>query len=162
MSISSGSIVGADGVPTGKLIVRASPAGDYDFTFCLNREIMTPDGPSVQLNYQVLVPQKVGCDIDLENLGVSGTVTVMVLRPTGVWEVATIVDNLTVSYDPKANGSLGCFYNGALTIVVPGDRTYCDIIVCVDGSFALPPCKVLQGCENFCVYISKQADTTLD
>lgn len=155
MSVSSGSIVGASGVPTTKIILNASSGGStYNITACLNTEVLgSPELPA-SLSYQLLIPQKVGCNIDLGGaLGQPSNTSVLGLSTDGTWGLITTA---TVTFSPGGTlNTLGCFYEGILDVDNITDN-YCDLVVCLDGDFTLPPCKVIQGCENFCVYISKK------
>jgi len=162
MSVSSGSIVGADGVPTAKLILRvASGSGTYDATFCLNREVNASNAP-VTYNYDTLIPKKVGCDIDVADLiekaaDPTQTFAVMGLHPTNGWVPIAPADAEVTLDLIYVEGGLGCFNQGKLTLMI-NSGIYCDLIVCANGNVVLPPCKSIQGCENFCMYITKKAD----
>jgi hypothetical protein len=157
MSISSGSIVGGNGVPAAKLIINTETAGaEAHFTVCLNRE---SQGADTQFNYELLIPKKIGCDINLRDAMTADTytATLMGLSPDGGWVVPA--GSATLDLNPTEN-EIVCF--DRFTLAVVPDGVYCDLIVCIDGGFVLPPCKVIQGCENFCVYASKLPDTETD
>jgi len=157
---STGRIIGADGVPKGKLILNAKSglsASSYTFTICLNNEVY---GEDITLKYNTVLPLSVGCDIDIADIMSRGTYQFEVLGLTvdnGWTKIGDSINNINVDVFFKPNNSkIGCLYKGTLDVIFYGPVMYCDIIVCIAGQFSLHPCKVIHGCENYCIHISKQ------
>lgn len=151
-SVSSGSIVGAASVPTAKLILTNSTGtSSFKLTACLNREYVAGQSPD-ELIYQFLYPTKVGCDIALANALITDESSLYGLNAsTNQWEM---ISDAIVTFTPDS-GTLGTCFNVGVLSVSNIEGTYCDLFACIDGTFVLPPCKSIQGCENFCVYISE-------
>ena len=168
---SSGNVVGLAGVPQAKLILKQIKEeffSNYKFNVCLNRPIEDTEG-IVGLEYRVMIPLQGGCGIEIANKLFDfnpGNSNVLGLKLDGSWEKITVVTNIQtpgpdevgVLFNPNGVFSpLGCFNEVPLVLNFNVSVPYCDIIVCLDGDFLIPKCKVISKCEDFCIHISEIA-----
>lgn len=158
MTLSSGSIVGGSGNPHLKCqLVQNESTVFWNFIMCLYREVNIQIGYEGYYEYTILLPKNIGCDISTREMTTSPSQQpiLMGLLPNGTWE--RIPPGEAYQYI----GEIGCFNKFNLRVVISAvldDKTYCDLIVCLNGRLPLSPCKSITGCEKFCVYITATSE----
>lgn len=163
MSISSGSIVGnIESTPYAKLIINNN---NYNLNMCLNRTLNLGEIPvsgEKRLLYNCLVPENVGCNLDIVDGMSFPTISLWGLNASNnEWTQIVNTDDITViTVYNNSIGNIGCFKRFNFGVAILGitglaNSIYCDLILCMSGTFNTGSCKPIEGCENFCIKITK-------
>lgn len=156
MSLSSGTISGTSGQPSAKLIVNNT---NYYLTIYLNRELdLTNAGTAnISLGYGVHIPKRVECGIDIvNNMGTSVT-NLKLLGQTDTGDWVEVSPNSEQIVKQTSETPISCFDRLLIghTFNVDSNNKYCNLIICLDGTFSIPKCKQIDGCEPFCLKVNQ-------
>ena len=182
--MSQGYTIGSNNTPTANLNVVSgtgtSNAGNWELRVQLNRDFASDATADRQYLFSILIPNRVGCNVDLVAAMTLDTTQPSILYQDieGKWiEVTTGDDDL----ETKVNLTDGDVISNAhsITTQIPAVATYacfnkvgfeltisdaqasmCDVIVCFTGTFLLAGCQSLMGCDKFPLYVSADSENS--
>lgn len=162
------------------LAATSASAGNWELRVQLKRLFTTDIENDRQFLYSLLIPKKVGCDIDIiSSIETHDDTSLMFQDADGKWNQVedpdddlraqivlndTPVDSRaeTISNQvPAVDETIGCFKKVSFELAISDEQeTMCDVIVCFSGTFAIATYKSLPECQQFPVYVSVEAETS--